>query len=161
MKWFDPERGLGVIAQDSGGFDAVVCRSAVRGDAERVLGAGKRVCFDVTQDAAGVRADNVSPMTPVCCASAEGPGGDTAVQERAGWLAEKAPGIDAVAVCPWCVQSGKVGVGDRPLLAQENASSGPAVVFCGGELVRALWAGMAVLAVVTIAAFALSIVVTP
>ncbi|MEV5434131.1 cold shock domain-containing protein [Streptomyces sp. NPDC052701] len=103
VKWFDPEWGLGVIVQDGGGFDAVAYRSAVRGDAERELVAGKRVCFDVTQDAAGVRADNVRPMTLECRAPAEGPGGNTAAQERAGWLAETAPEIDAVDTCPWCV----------------------------------------------------------
>jgi CspA family cold shock protein len=74
VKWFDPEQGLGAIAQDGGG-DAVAHRSAVRGDADRVLVAGSRVCFDVTQDADGVRADNIQPPTRpptrLCCPPAE------------------------------------------------------------------------------------------
>ncbi|WP_405506308.1 cold-shock protein [Streptomyces purpurascens] len=72
VKWFDPEQGLGAIAQDGGG-DAVAHRSAVRGDADRVLAAGSRVCFDVTQDADGVRADNIQPPTRLCCPPAERP----------------------------------------------------------------------------------------
>jgi cold shock CspA family protein len=59
VKWFDPCRGLGVIAQDSGGPDAVAHRLAVHGDADCMLVAGNRVLFDVTLDVAGVRADNI------------------------------------------------------------------------------------------------------
>ncbi|MEV0375942.1 cold shock domain-containing protein [Streptomyces sp. NPDC050636] len=90
MKWFDPDRGLGVIAQDCGGFDAVAYRAAVRGDAERELVAGRRVCFDITQDAAGVRADNIRRLTPGCFAPAEGPEGNKAARQEAGWLVETA-----------------------------------------------------------------------
>ncbi|MEU1939109.1 cold-shock protein [Streptomyces coeruleorubidus] len=64
--------GLGVIAQD-GGWDAVAHRSAVRGDADRVLVAGSRMCFDVTEDADGVRADNIRPLTRLCFSPAERP----------------------------------------------------------------------------------------
>ncbi|WP_349636990.1 hypothetical protein [Streptomyces sp. 378] len=151
---------MGAIAQDDGGFDAVAYRSAVHGDAERELVAGKRVCFAVTRDAAGVRADNVRRMPLGCCTPAEGPGGDTAAQERTGGLAEAAPGIDAVDTCPYGMQSGDVGAGHRQLLMRENTSPGPAAVSCRDELVRALRAGMVVLAVVTIA-FALSVAVAP
>lgn len=54
--------------------------------------AGRRVCFDVPQDASGVRADNIHRVTPRCCPIAEGPEGDTAAHERAGWPVETAPG---------------------------------------------------------------------
>ncbi|MEV5432547.1 cold shock domain-containing protein [Streptomyces sp. NPDC052701] len=161
VKWFDPGRGLGVIVQDGGGFDVVVYRSAVHGDAERELVAGKRVCFDVIQDAAGVRADNVRRMTPGCCVPPEGPGGDMAAQRRAGWLAGAVFGIDGVDACPCGMPLRGAGAGDRQLLVGENACPGPAAVSCGSELVRALWAGVVVVAVVTIAAFALSAVVAP
>ncbi|MGX1916151.1 cold-shock protein [Streptomyces phaeochromogenes] len=73
VKWFDPERGLGAIAQDGEGIDAVAHRSAVHGDADRVLAAGSRVRFDVTQDADGVRADNIQPPTQLCCPPAVRP----------------------------------------------------------------------------------------
>ncbi|MDQ1033034.1 cold shock CspA family protein [Streptomyces umbrinus] len=73
VKWFDPERGVGAIAQDGAGWEAVAHRSAVHGDADRVLVAGSRVCFDVTQDADGVRADNIQPPTRLDCSPAERP----------------------------------------------------------------------------------------
>ncbi len=161
VKWFDPERGLGVIALDGGGFEAVAYRSAVHGDAEPELVAGKRVCFDVTRDAAGVRADNVRRMTPGCCAPAEGPGSVTAAQERTTGLAATTPGIDAVGACPYGVQSREVGAGARQPLMRKDALPGPAAVSCRDELVRALRAALVVLAVVTTAVFALSIAVAP
>ncbi|GHH63409.1 cold shock CspA family protein [Streptomyces umbrinus] len=63
VKWFDPERDVGAITQDGGVWEAVAHRSAVHGDAEGVLVEGHRVRFDVTQDADGVRADNIHPPT--------------------------------------------------------------------------------------------------
>ncbi|WP_281291963.1 cold-shock protein [Streptomyces tailanensis] len=62
MKWFDPERGLGRIAQDDGGPDAVVHRSAVHGPGAEALAAGERVLFDITFDSDGIRADNICPI---------------------------------------------------------------------------------------------------
>jgi cold shock CspA family protein len=80
VKWFDPGRGLGVIAQDSGGPDAVAHRAAVHGDAECMLVAGNRVLFDVTLDAAGVRADNIRQTAGPGRPSVEGPGGEMAAR---------------------------------------------------------------------------------
>jgi cold shock CspA family protein len=59
VKWFDPVRGVGVIAQDGAGDDAVAYRSAIQGNGDRRLVEGERVLFNVTQDAAGIRADNI------------------------------------------------------------------------------------------------------
>ncbi|MGX1916030.1 cold-shock protein [Streptomyces phaeochromogenes] len=73
VKWFDPERGVGAITQDGDGWEAVAHRSAVHGDAEGVLVAGHRVCFDVTRDADGVRADNIQPPTRLDCPPAKRP----------------------------------------------------------------------------------------
>jgi hypothetical protein len=100
-------------------------------------------------------------MTLGCCAPAEGPVGDTAAQERTAGLAETAPGIDAVGTCPYGMQSREVGAGGRQLLMRKDALPGSAAVSCRDELVRALRAGLVVLAVVTIAVFALSIAVAP
>ncbi|MFD7283912.1 cold-shock protein [Streptomyces sp. NPDC059862] len=61
VKWFDPGRGVGAIAQERAGPDAVACRSAVHGNADSTLVAGTRVLFDLTLDAAGIRADNIRP----------------------------------------------------------------------------------------------------
>lgn len=71
VKWFDPDRSVGVIVQDGEGPDASACRSAVHGDADHMV-AGERVCFDVTLDAAGVRADNIR-SSGSCCPPGEGP----------------------------------------------------------------------------------------
>lgn len=67
VKWFDPERGLGIITPDGGGRDAVAHHLAVHGDVDRVLVVGSRVCFGITQDADGVRADNIRLSTRLCC----------------------------------------------------------------------------------------------
>ncbi|UUU23740.1 cold shock domain-containing protein [Streptomyces sp. DSM 40750] len=159
MKWFDPDRGLGAIAQDGGGFDAAAYRSAVRGDAECELIAGRRVCFDVTLDAAGVRADNIRRLGSGCCPPAEGADGEAAAHEQAGWPVETAPGVNGVDICPWCAQLLEADAGDGQPLVRENGSPQPAAVSRGGGLVTALWAGMVVLAVVAIATVALSVVV--
>ncbi|BBC36236.1 hypothetical protein SGFS_075300 [Streptomyces graminofaciens] len=63
VKWFDPCGVVGVIAQEGGAPDAVAYRSAIHGCADATLVEGDRVCFDVTQDSAGIRADNVHLLT--------------------------------------------------------------------------------------------------
>ncbi|MDN0200587.1 hypothetical protein [Streptomyces sp. S.PNR 29] len=77
---------MGAIAQAGGGWDAVSHRSAVHGDAERVLVAGSRVCFDVTLDAAGVWAANTHTETRLCCELAEALADEQAGQAPAGGL---------------------------------------------------------------------------
>ncbi|MEV0371217.1 cold shock domain-containing protein [Streptomyces sp. NPDC050636] len=59
VKWFDPGEGVGVIAQDGAGCDVVAYRSAIQGSRDRRLVKGERVLFNVTQDSAGIRADNI------------------------------------------------------------------------------------------------------
>lgn len=88
VKWFDPVQGVGVIVQDGPFPDAVAHRSAVHGEAERTLVAGKRVLFDVTWDAAGVRADNIHPAPQPCCPPDKGPGSDPAARPQAGLLTQ-------------------------------------------------------------------------
>ncbi|WP_405573669.1 cold shock domain-containing protein [Streptomyces phaeochromogenes] len=73
VKWFDPEQGVGAITQDGDSWEAVAHRSAVHGDADRVLVADHRVRFDVTQDTDGVRADNIHPPTRLDCSPTERP----------------------------------------------------------------------------------------
>jgi cold shock CspA family protein len=74
---------VGVIVQDGEGPDASACRSAVHGDADHMLVAGERACFDVTLDAAGVRADNIR-SSGSCCPPGEGPEGGTVACLQAG-----------------------------------------------------------------------------
>ncbi|WP_406002753.1 cold-shock protein [Streptomyces sp. NBC_00829] len=60
VKWFDPEKGYGVIAQDAGEPDADVDSFAVQGCCRaRALTTGERVVFDVVRDSQGIRAENV------------------------------------------------------------------------------------------------------
>jgi cold shock CspA family protein len=87
VKWFDPVRGVGIIVQDGPFPDAVAHRSAVHAEAELTLVAGERVLFDVTLDAAGVRADNIWPTPEPCCPPAGGPGSDLTARPRADLLA--------------------------------------------------------------------------
>ncbi|MGW1674522.1 cold-shock protein [Streptomyces sp. NPDC002324] len=84
VKWFDPGRGLGVIAQDGGGPDAVAHRLAVHGDADCMLVAGNRVLFDVTLDVAGVRADNIRQTGGPGCPPVEGLAGEMAARPQGG-----------------------------------------------------------------------------
>ncbi|GGO54592.1 hypothetical protein GCM10012286_64720 [Streptomyces lasiicapitis] len=88
VKWFDPVRGVGAIALDDGGADAVAHRSAVHGVAEPLLVEGDRVRCDVTQDGWAVRADNIRPVTPEGCPPTESPGRGTAAHQEAGRLVE-------------------------------------------------------------------------
>ncbi|MCK8431549.1 cold-shock protein [Streptomyces sp. D2-8] len=72
MKWFDPDRGVGLISRDDGAPDVVACRSAVHGRVDRTPLAGERVLFDITEDSAGIRADNIRRVAPgVRCSPVE------------------------------------------------------------------------------------------
>ncbi|MET7622447.1 cold shock domain-containing protein [Streptomyces sp. NPDC005408] len=66
VKWFDAERGVGLVVPEDGGPDAVAYRSAIHGRGDGVLLAGERVLFNITCDSAGVRADNICPLRAGC-----------------------------------------------------------------------------------------------
>ncbi|MGQ4390422.1 cold-shock protein [Streptomyces sp. SAS_270] len=73
VKWFDPDRGVGVITPDGAAPDAVAYRSAILRRADRTLVEGERVLFDLTQDSTGIRADNIHRLPPgTCCPREEG-----------------------------------------------------------------------------------------
>jgi CspA family cold shock protein len=59
VKWFNPEKGYGFIARDSGG-DIFVHYSAISGAGFRVLEEGERVNFTVGEGRKGPAAQNVS-----------------------------------------------------------------------------------------------------
>ncbi|MEV4682820.1 cold-shock protein [Streptomyces kurssanovii] len=63
VKWFDPERGVGLVVPDDGRPDAVAYRSAIHGHGGHSLLVGERVFFDLTRDSAGIRADNICPVS--------------------------------------------------------------------------------------------------
>ncbi|WP_234349020.1 cold-shock protein [Streptomyces sp. WM6373] len=58
MKWFDPDRGIGLISQEGAGPDVQAEASAIHGTDGR-LRPGEEVHFNVTLDGAGLRADNI------------------------------------------------------------------------------------------------------
>ncbi|MET9695020.1 cold shock domain-containing protein [Streptomyces sp. NPDC006514] len=58
MKWFDPDRGIGLISQEGAGPDVQAVASAIHAE-DRRLGQGEEVLFDITLDSAGLRADNI------------------------------------------------------------------------------------------------------
>ncbi|WP_406187293.1 cold-shock protein [Streptomyces sp. NBC_01006] len=58
VKWFDPDRGTGLISQDGTGPDIHAEARAIRENGPR-LRPGDRVLFDLTHDSAGLRADNI------------------------------------------------------------------------------------------------------
>ncbi|UGY93940.1 cold-shock protein [Streptomyces gobiensis] len=61
VKWFNPEKGFGFIAQDEGGPDVFVHYSAIASTGYRELHEGQKVQFDVTQGPKGPQAENVTP----------------------------------------------------------------------------------------------------
>jgi CspA family cold shock protein len=58
VKWFNPEKGYGFIARDTGG-DIFVHYSAITGSGFRVLEEGERVTFTVGEGRKGPAAQNV------------------------------------------------------------------------------------------------------
>ncbi|MFD9484949.1 cold-shock protein [Streptomyces sp. NPDC059991] len=58
VKWFDPDRGIGLISQEGAGPDVQAEASAIQGK-DGCLRQGEEVFFNVTLDSAGLRADNI------------------------------------------------------------------------------------------------------
>ena len=60
VKWFNPEKGFGFIANNEGGDDVFVHFSALNMDGFKELKDGEQVEFEVTEGAKGPQAANVS-----------------------------------------------------------------------------------------------------
>ena len=50
VKWFNAEKGYGVISNDEGGDDVFVHFSAIQGTGYRSLNEGQKVSYEVEQD---------------------------------------------------------------------------------------------------------------
>lgn len=61
VKWFDCDRGIGLISQQGAGPDVQAEVSAVHGSDDR-LRQGEKVLFDIILDSAGLRADNIQRL---------------------------------------------------------------------------------------------------
>ena len=62
VKWFNPEKGFGFIANDAGGDDVFVHFSAIQTDGFKTLDEGQKVTFDTEpdpKDGSKLRAVNV------------------------------------------------------------------------------------------------------
>ena len=59
VKWFNAEKGFGVIAQEDGGDDVFVHYSAIQTQGYKSLDENQKVEFDVTQGPKGPQAENV------------------------------------------------------------------------------------------------------
>ena len=62
VKWFNGEKGFGVIAPDDGGADVFVHFSAIASSGYRTLEENQKVSFDITQGNKGPQAENVTPL---------------------------------------------------------------------------------------------------
>jgi len=59
VKWFNAEKGYGIIEMDGGGAEVFVHYSAIQSNGYRMLEAGQRVEFEVSQGQKGLQADRV------------------------------------------------------------------------------------------------------
>jgi len=62
VKWFNDQKGLGVITPDSGEKDCFVHHSAIQGTGFKTLAEGDAVEFDVVPGQKGPAAQNVSKI---------------------------------------------------------------------------------------------------
>ncbi len=59
---FMDDKGFGFITPDGGGADIFVHHSDIQGEGFKSLRPGQKVEFEVTQEAKGPKASNVTPM---------------------------------------------------------------------------------------------------
>jgi CspA family cold shock protein len=60
VKWFDDSKGFGFISQNDGGPDVFVHHSGINSDGFKTLAEGAVVEYEVTMEAKGARASNVT-----------------------------------------------------------------------------------------------------
>ena len=63
VKWFNPIKGFGFIAQESGA-DVFVHQTSILGSGYRTLTEGEEVTFDIISAEKGLKAQNVQRLHP-------------------------------------------------------------------------------------------------
>jgi cold shock protein len=63
VKWFNPIKGFGFIAQQSGA-DVFVHQTSILGEGYRTLTEGEEVTFEVVNAEKGLKAQNVQRLNP-------------------------------------------------------------------------------------------------
>jgi cold shock protein len=63
VKWFNPIKGFGFIAQDTG-QDVFVHQTSIQGSGYRTLMEGEEVNFEVVTSEKGLKAENVQRVNP-------------------------------------------------------------------------------------------------
>ena len=62
VKWFNDQKGFGIITPEDGGKDLFVHHSSINASGFKSLAEGARVEFDVVAGAKGPAAENVSTI---------------------------------------------------------------------------------------------------
>lgn len=62
VKWFNEKKGFGFIQQSQGKEDVFVHYSDIQGDGFKTLKEGQAVTFELTKDARGLKATQVTPL---------------------------------------------------------------------------------------------------
>jgi CspA family cold shock protein len=62
VKWFNPDKGFGFIAPETGGQDLFVHYSAIQMQGFKTLEEGQRVSFTVVEGEKGPQASEVLPL---------------------------------------------------------------------------------------------------
>lgn len=62
VKWFNPDKGFGFIAPETGGQDLFVHYSAIQMQGFKTLEEGQRVSFKVVEGEKGPQASEVTPQ---------------------------------------------------------------------------------------------------